>query len=61
LKQQDWLHVGAQMVASPGLKAGRGLKRRCKTQPERNLSASPGLKAGRGLKLWTRARLSGRA
>jgi len=44
----------ATLTASPGLKAGRGLKL-CELfgQPVR-IGASPGLKAGRGLKLLNR-------
>jgi len=38
------------MAASPGLKAGRGLKLTTLTFWQRKTSASPGLKAGRGLK-----------
>jgi len=36
--------------ASPGLKAGRGLKRGCRYRRTGAYRASPGLKAGRGLK-----------
>ena len=37
-------------AASPGLKAGRGLKHLARAGLGRRLEASPGLKAGRGLK-----------
>ena len=39
------------MKASPGLKAGRGLKRTQRRECSCHDCASPGLKAGRGLKL----------
>jgi len=46
----------ASASASPGLKAGRGLKRELFGQPVRIGKASPGLKAGRGLKRVRRAK-----
>jgi len=44
---------GRHRHASPGLKAGRGLKRRLRPAGAPRPRASPGLKAGRGLKLVT--------
>ena len=42
--------VGWLRAASPGLKAGRGLKLTVKSGQQPRGNASPGLKAGRGLK-----------
>ena len=39
-----------KLGASPGLKAGRGLKHACDQPGQKQSPASPGLTAGRGLK-----------
>ena len=49
--------AGAAVGASPGLKAGRGLKHPHRCWSGRCRLASPGLKAGRGLKPWHRLHL----
>jgi len=50
--------MASRQKASPGLKAGRGLKHpeRHRSQPRQR--ASPGLKAGRGLKRQVRDRFT---
>jgi len=50
LKLDKWVRVIRVRDASPGLKAGRGLKRPARHELPPVLLASPGLKAGRGLK-----------